>query len=179
VKLDWSALRSRNGLIAVGGLVLITTLVSGHDGAPDADVVAAVDRSAAPAGRAEAPPQDLDLQALDRRRKETVIGNNIFATPGGDAAAPAPGGSAPAGAPAAPPPPAEPEAPPLPFRYMGQIIDGGRKLVFLARDNDQYSAAVGQVIGDQYRVEEIARNEITLTYLPAGIRQSLAIPALD
>jgi hypothetical protein len=177
MKPDWSALRSRNALIAIGGLVLVATVVSGHDGAPDAAVVAAVDRPAASASarNAEAPPQDLDLQALDRRRKETVVGNNIFGSP--QDAAPAAARSAPA--PAAPAKPAEPEAPPLPFRYLGQMLEGGHKLVFLARENDQYSAQVGQIIGDQYRVEEIARNEITLTYLPAGIRQSLAIPPLD
>ena len=59
------------------------------------------------------------------------------------------------------------------------MVDGGKKLVFLAREDAQLTVQVGQTIGKEYRVDEIAKNEITLTYLPAGIRQSLAIPALD
>ena len=177
MKLDWSALGSRNGLIAITGLVLVATVVSGRDrGADTGEPVAA------PVERAARAPADttaqLDLERLQRRAKESPVGNDIFGVPEQAPAAAAPKGRA--QAPAEPPPPAAaPEAPPLPFRYLGQMDDGGRKLVFLAREDAQLTVQAGQTIGKEYRVDEIARNEITLTYLPAGIRQSLAIPALD
>jgi hypothetical protein len=162
--------------VAIAGLVLVATVVSGRDKGPDAG-----DLVAAPVERAARAPADttahLDLERLQRRGKETVIGNNIFGAPEQPPAPAAPQDAPRAAAEPAPPP--APEAPPLPFRYLGQMVEDGRKLVFLARDDTQISVQAGQTIGKEYRVDQIAKNEITLTYLPAGIRQSLAIPALE
>lgn len=173
MKPDWSALRSPRAVVAMGILVLVATVVSGRDKPGEEEVVAPTQRSE-PRAPSEEPFASLDLERL-RRPAKKGIGNDVFAPnqPQAPQASPAPG---PRGA---APPPAVPEAPPLPFRYLGQMVDGGRKLVFLARDNAHYTVQAGQAIGDEYRVEEIASNEITLTWLPAGIRQSLAIPALD
>ncbi len=75
---------------------------------------------------------------------------------------------------AAAPPPA-PKPPPLPFKYLGKIIDGNKIRVFLADSEQTYIVWLGGRIEDQYRVDAINDEAITLTYLPLDARQTLAI----
>lgn len=70
-----------------------------------------------------------------------------------------------------PPPP--PTAPPLPFTYMGEMEDGGRLMVYLAKGERAYSVAAGETIEGTYRIESIDGGQVVFTYLPLSIKQTL------
>jgi len=72
-----------------------------------------------------------------------------------------------------PRPPPPPQAPPLPFAYMGKMVDGNTTVVFLASEDRNYIARVGETLDGTYRVERIADNELVVTYLPLKIKQTL------
>lgn len=76
-------------------------------------------------------------------------------------------------APPAPPPP-KPTAPPLPFRFLGRMVDGGEKQVFLAQQNRHLIVRVGDVINGTYSVEQIGDDGITFIYLP--LKESQWLP---
>jgi hypothetical protein len=77
----------------------------------------------------------------------------------------------------APPPP--PVAPPLPFKYMGKIMDGGDIVVFLVKQDSNYTVRSGDKIDSNYQVEEIKPGVMTFNYLPLGQKQTLAIGAAN
>ena len=72
-------------------------------------------------------------------------------------------------------PPPRPQAPPLPFAYMGKMVDGDATVVFLANEDRNYIARVGDTLDGTYRVERIADNELVVTYLPLKIKQTLPL----
>jgi hypothetical protein len=74
-----------------------------------------------------------------------------------------------------PRPPPRPQAPPLPFTYMGKMMDGNTIVVFLANEDRNYVARVGETLDGTYRVERIADNELVVTYLPLKIKQTLPL----
>lgn len=74
-----------------------------------------------------------------------------------------------------PPAPPKPAAPPLPFKYLGLMVDGGKLTVFVARGDDLLSLKQGDVIANQYRVDEASEASVTFTYLPLDERQVLTI----
>src|SRR5262245_35981773 len=77
---------------------------------------------------------------------------------------------------AGPPPPVQPpQTPPLPFTYLGRIKSGGTTTVFLARQNRESVARVGDILDDTYRVEKIDETRMVLVYLPLGTQQSLPL----
>lgn len=67
-----------------------------------------------------------------------------------------------------------PQAPPLPFTYLGRIKSGGATTVFLARQNRESVARVGDILDDTYRVERIDESRVFLVYLPLGTQQALS-----
>lgn len=76
--------------------------------------------------------------------------------------------------PKAPPPPA-PTPPPLQFKYIGKAIEGNQTWVFLTQANENYIARIGEKIDDQYRLDTISDQSVTLTYLPLNAKQVLPI----
>lgn len=72
-------------------------------------------------------------------------------------------------------PPPAPKPPPLPFKYIGKIIDGNKTQVFLADSEQNYVVRLGGHIEDQYRIDAMNDETITLTYLPLDAKQTLAI----
>jgi hypothetical protein len=85
---------------------------------------------------------------------------------------------APPPAPVAARAPEKPSAPPLPFRFFGRLIEDGKTVVFLDRQDEIYAAKAGDTIGP-YRVEEINGTEVVLTYLPLKQRQKLPIGGIN
>jgi hypothetical protein len=75
----------------------------------------------------------------------------------------------------APPPPAPPppQAPPLPYQYLGRWIEKGDTLVYLARQDRNYLARLGQTLDGTYRIESISDDRLVLRYLPLGTAQIL------
>jgi hypothetical protein len=78
--------------------------------------------------------------------------------------------------PGPPPPPPAPVAPPLPFTYLGKYSEGSLQLVILSRGNRVLTAAQGDLLETQYRVERIDPTQVLFTYLPLGTSQSLPAP---
>jgi hypothetical protein len=75
----------------------------------------------------------------------------------------------------APPPPPPPQAPPLPFSYMGKLAEGESTTVFLSMGDRNLVVRPGDVIDNNYRVEEVTDAAVVLTYLPLTVQQSLPI----
>jgi hypothetical protein len=150
--------------ITIAALVLLASVVTGRE------------ESRAPETVAESVPEkpvvqeDLDLQRLKRVRKEGEI-QDLFA---GRSPNPPP---APVVAVAKPAPPPAPTAPPLPFKYLGRMVDGGKVVVFLERNQDNFAAAAGDTLDGTYRLESIGESAVQFVYLPLGEKQLLSIPA--
>jgi len=89
------------------------------------------------------------------------------------AASPAPA-APPATMAAAEPTPAT-AAPPLPFKLLGRIDESGRSAVFLQYNDQNLVVRVGETIADQYRVESLKGNTLTLLYLPLHQTQTLDV----
>jgi hypothetical protein len=79
------------------------------------------------------------------------------------------------------PPPAAPPpvAPPLPFTFVGKRREGADWEVFLGRGEQTLVVRQQQTIDNLYRIDEIKPPTMTVTYLPLGERQTLAIGAAE
>lgn len=75
--------------------------------------------------------------------------------------------------PGPPPPPPAPVAPPLPFGYLGKYIEGSTELLVLTRGNRVITAAKGDVLDNQYRIERIDPSAVQILYLPLNQPQTL------
>lgn len=113
-----------------------------------------------------------------RSRDPDSNANDAFATrswrkPAAKAAAKAPVAAAlpAAPAPAAPPP----SAPPLPFTYLGRLLSEEANAVFLTQGERNLIVHEGEVIESTYRVDKVTATRLTLTHLPSGVQQHLAI----
>ena len=79
----------------------------------------------------------------------------------------------PAPPPPPPPPPPKPTAPPLPFAYLGQYLDGERRLFILNRGDRVLTVAIGDVIDKTYQVDSVSGEQLVFVYLPLSSKQSL------
>ena len=132
--------------------------------APRAPEAARSERIEQHAKEAPAVRNDRMILALRQRdapaRVEDVFHPHDWAQPPpGSRAAPAPA----------------PTAPPLPYTVLGRKREDGTWQVFLASGDDVHIARQGDVLDDTYRVEEIGPTAMVLTYLPLGMRQTLAL----
>jgi hypothetical protein len=73
------------------------------------------------------------------------------------------------------PPP--PQAPPLPFAYLGKLAEGDSTTVFLSFGDRNLVVRTGDVIDNNYRVDEVTDAAVVLTYLPLTVKQTLPIGA--
>lgn len=115
-----------------------------------------------------------------------------------DAELPAPGGDpfAPRGwtAPAQPAPPSAPVAAPLtvapvdltpqgppelPFRYVGNLVDGADQTVYVARGDQAYVLRQGDVVDGMYKVLGITPAQIEFEHIPTGAKQALIFPVRE
>lgn len=74
-------------------------------------------------------------------------------------------------------PPLPPTAPPLPFKVIGHAIDDGRMAVFLQYNEQSLIARAGDLLIDQYKVEQVSDAAVVLTFLPLNQRQTLDLAA--
>lgn len=73
----------------------------------------------------------------------------------------------------APPPP----PPPLPYAFIGQMADEGKRVVYLGRGEQLLLAHDGDVLEGTYKVVEIGQSHIAFETVATGLRQTLPIPA--
>jgi hypothetical protein len=77
--------------------------------------------------------------------------------------------------PAAPSVPAKPPAaPPVPFQYMGSVEKQGALTIYLVHGDKFYELSVGESFGQNYRLDSIGAEGLTITYLPLDIQQVVA-----
>jgi hypothetical protein len=166
--------------VAVVALALVAGAVAGREepstasqGSSQAPAAAA---ATSPVGAAQGPNlPDLDLDRLSRTTNKEEIGNLFTpktwtpATPAGTAVA--------AIKPAPPSPPPAPTAPALPFKYLGKLVDGGRYVVFIGKNDEHYSVSAGITLDENYKVESITDTSVNFIYTPLGTKQALPIPA--
>jgi hypothetical protein len=69
--------------------------------------------------------------------------------------------------------PRAPTAPPLPYTYFGRMTEDGKDFVFLQRGERTYTVTGGDLLDQQYRIEEITPAAVVMTYLPLNQRQML------
>lgn len=77
---------------------------------------------------------------------------------------------------AAPAPP--PRAPEFPYRYLGRLEDGGQTVVFLIQGNRELVVRQGDLLPN-YRIEEINRRGMRMTYLPLNETQRMLFGSED
>jgi hypothetical protein len=69
--------------------------------------------------------------------------------------------------------------PPLPFKFVGQMTDGGNRVVYLSLNEQLVVARDGGLLEGGYKVFEITPTQIGFESTSTGTRQSLPIPAQD
>ena len=67
--------------------------------------------------------------------------------------------------------------PPMPYRIAGQVVHDGTARVVLARDDRVLTVREGEMLDDNYRVESIRADGVTLVYVPLGVREQLPVTA--
>ena len=72
-------------------------------------------------------------------------------------------------------PPPAPTPPPLQFKYIGKAIEGNKTWVFLTQNDENFIARIGEKVDEQYRLDTINDESVTLTYLPLNAKQTLPI----
>ena len=77
-----------------------------------------------------------------------------------------------------PPVPPAPVAPPFPYQIIGSLVESGQTQVFLAGPSRSLNARAGEVIDGQWRVDQVSATGLSLTWLPAQIKQQIAFRAL-
>ncbi|MBX3617714.1 hypothetical protein [Nitrosomonas sp.] len=71
--------------------------------------------------------------------------------------------------------PPAPTAPPLQFKYAGKAIADNATWVFLSHSGENLITKIGGKINDQYRLDAISDDTVTVTYLPLNVKQTLTI----
>jgi len=149
-------------LVVAGAVVAVAGLLLPERPQPDSAQPAKSEaRSASSDGRFAALPS---RDAIGKPRGE-LFGFRSWAPPQPVVRA------APAAAPAAAAPP------PMPYRIAGQVVHDGAARVVLARDDRVLTVREGEMLDDNYRVESIKADGVTLVYLPLGVREQLPVTA--
>ncbi len=71
--------------------------------------------------------------------------------------------------------PERPVAPPMPYRYAGKLVRAGEAELFLSKGDVVFPVVMGETLDGVYRVESVTPNEITLLYVPLGIRERIPV----
>jgi hypothetical protein len=69
-----------------------------------------------------------------------------------------------------------PVPPPLPYKFVGQMRDGGDTVVYLSVGDQMVLARAGETLAGGYKVAAITVSHIEFESIALGIRQALQIP---
>ena len=76
---------------------------------------------------------------------------------------------------ATPPPPPAPKPPAVPFVYMGKLTETDRTVYFLVKGDKLYTVRPGDEFDGSYVFDGEVGNQITLTYKPLHVAQTLTM----
>jgi hypothetical protein len=157
---DRRQILTRGGLLAAAVTAGASLLAASPD--PPAERVAA---RARPADTVQRSGENVPLE-VPARPGLTPGGRDLFGMP------PAP--PPPPRVEHDPVPPPPPAAPPLPFTLVGSFeSEDGATAYYLAETEKVHVVKVGETIGDLYRLEAAAADQLELLYLPLAIKQTL------
>ncbi len=71
--------------------------------------------------------------------------------------------------------PARPVAPPMPYRVAGKLVRDGTVQVLLSKGEALLTVREGDTVDNQYRVDSIRDDKVTLVYLPLDARHELPV----
>ena len=77
------------------------------------------------------------------------------------------------------PPPPAPQAPSLPFKALGRYTDEAGERVFLQYNDQNLVVRVGDTVAQQYKVESLDGNTLTLRYMPLNQTQTMNVGAAN
>lgn len=72
-----------------------------------------------------------------------------------------------------------PAPPPIPFKFLGQMIDGKDRIVYLGMGEQVLLARVGDVLEGTYKVIDVRSTQVQFELLASGVRQTLPLPAQE
>jgi len=75
--------------------------------------------------------------------------------------------------------PVVPTAPPFPYAITGTLLDRNGLMVVFAKENQDFVVRAGDLLDENYRVEAIDPQSVTVRYLPLKITQVLPMGALQ
>jgi hypothetical protein len=143
-----------------------------RDERPAAQAAANASRSAAAASREALPPLDVSMlgaRAASESARDLFPALNWEQKAREEAMKRNP--------PRKPAPPPRPQAPPVPFTYMGKLIEDGKATVFLVQGDRNIIAREGETLADGWRVDAIAEQSMTLTYVALAQQRTLSFAA--
>ena len=65
--------------------------------------------------------------------------------------------------------------PPLRFKYLGKITHNNQTKIILSQSGEKFVVSPGEHIDDQYRLDAMDSETVTVTYLPLNVEQTLVI----
>lgn len=153
---------------ALAGTVALVVLDSGEDkptrGNPPA--------GASPGGGSEAGASSQDAAPAGNAGRFDLPDRPLLGEPRADLFGSPPPPRTSAVVDAAPP---APVAPPNPYRFAGRLVRGGQAQIFLSKGDSVVAVRQGETIEGGYRVETIGEEQITLTYLPLGKKETIPV----
>jgi hypothetical protein len=156
--------RKRLGWLALaGGGVAVAAYFAPAPSPQEAAESAVV--SSAPGRAADAAPVALPERETIGKPRGEVFAQRSWAPPQQRARAKA----------AAEPPPPPPTPPAMPYRVAGKVVYEGGAHVVLAKGDQILWVREGETLADGYRVDAITPDRVTLTYMPLGIAQQIAV----
>jgi hypothetical protein len=173
----------KQGLL-LGAALLVAVGATLWPGAPQTQVTAVVAPAVSQGAAVPrehtfvAEPESLRLETLRERQPRRNDVADLFSPDSWQPPPPPPGRAEPAPAPPpqmAEPPPA-PRAPDFPYTLAGSVIDAEGPMVVFSKQNQDFVLRMGEVLEQNYRVEKIEPESVTLTYLPLGLAQRVALP---
>ncbi|MDN2700399.1 hypothetical protein O0881_00145 [Janthinobacterium sp. SUN100] len=76
-------------------------------------------------------------------------------------------------APVVPPPPV------LPFKFIGQMVDGADQVIYLGIGEQVMLARLGEILDGTYKVVAITPTQVEFEFIASGVRQALPLPGQD
>lgn len=134
-------------------LTLDITIWSAGSGHQDDELVSITPRRSLQAARVAAAVPQSDNKAFRSRPPITTAPGNLFEVSRSQAQADEAALQGPV-------------MPAVPFRYAGRMIEDGDTVLFLERGHDNLAVKVGDIVGDQWRIQSIERKHIVLAYMP-------------
>ncbi len=160
-------------LVALSAAVLLVFGPAQHvDG--EMAVVAPAVRQVVPSKSAVRDVPAVSTKSSDEERSDPFAPRHWRAT---EPAVPIPASVIPLPAQVTAAPSIAPQPPALPYKFVGQMDDGGRLVLYLGRGEQVFLGRLGETIEGEYKIVAITPNQITFEYLPAGTTQILSIPA--